>query len=594
MDAETWPGPHHSEDVTRLRRLWLRRVAAVLCALALLYCWFQILTVWMAVGPRPSVFLWIAAAITDLGILIVLAAGYTKLHQRTTRLSSRLVGLALLWTLCAFVLWHTFCSPLARDASVAAGFAISTWWLLWAWIMFFVPWPWAARFTFGAILLVLCAALLWDARADGWDGDGRPRVVWRLVASAPRPPAAPATTPPSGASHPAADTGPDYPRFRGADGLATVHGAKLARDWSRNGPKVRWRRAVGAGWSALAVAGDGVFTQEQRDDDECVVCYDRASGHERWVHSDAAHYRNSGAGDGPRATPTVDATQVYALGATGILNALDRATGAPHWTVNIVVDNDTQAPPHGTTGSPLVVDDLIVVSAGGPKDASLVAYDKNDGHRRWRAGSDPAGYASPMLLVLAGTPQIVIVNAKTLCAHDPRSGSILWSLPWANDQVTNCSQPYPAGDDRLFVSSDYGRGCALLELAQADGRLNPKPLWESQTMQTKFCSAVLHDGHAYGFDDGILECVSLADGLRRWKRGRYGHGQLLLADDLLLIVAEDGRIVLVEANPDKHVELAEMPALDGKTWNHPALTGSDLWVRNDREAVCYELPLEAP
>jgi outer membrane protein assembly factor BamB len=365
----------------------------------------------------------------------------------------------------------------------------------------------------------------------------------------------------------------------------------LSRSWASRKPILQWRHAVGPAWSGLVVADARVFTQEQRGDDECVVCYDRHTGDERWVHCDAAHYKNAGAGDGPRATPTVDGQFVFALGATGILNCLDRDTGTRHWTVNILTDNEAQAPGHGTVGSPLVAGDLVVVCAGGTKGASLVAYDKGAGKRAWRAGNDPAGYASPSLIQLAGRPQILIINSRSLNAHDPQTGEILWTFPWRNDQETNCSQPFPVGVHGLFISADYGTGCALLDIAQGDGgKWNAKPLWSNRGLQTKFCSVVVHDGHAYSFDDEVLECVSLAGGRRKWKRGRYGHGQLLLADDLLVIQAEDGRVVLVEATPEAQRELGAFQALDGKTWNNPALAGRQLFVRNDHEAACYELP----
>ena len=169
----------------------------------------------------------------------------------------------------------------------------------------------------------------------------------------------------------------------------------------------------------------------------------------------------------------------------------------------------------------------------------------------------------------------------------------MWTLPWTNPQETNCSQPFPT-DNGVFISSDYGTGCALIALSRGErGRWVAEPAWTSRAMQTRFCSVVVHQGHAYSFDDEILECVSLADGRRRWKRGRYGHGQLLLADDLLVVQAEDGRVVLVEATPEAYRELAELNALDGRTWNNPALAGQQLFVRNDHEGACYELPVQA-
>jgi outer membrane protein assembly factor BamB len=191
---------------------------------------------------------------------------------------------------------------------------------------------------------------------------------------------------------------------------------------------------------------------------------------------------------------------------------------------------------------------------------------------------------------LGGTPQILVVTVDRLVAHEPAAGHILWSVPWHNNQATNCSQPIPLDAGSVFISANYGLGCARIDAAPRDSLWQAAAAWSSRTLQTKFCSAVVRDGYAYSLDDEILECVSVADGRRQWKRGRYGHGQLLLADDLLVIQAEDGRVALVEATPAEYRELASMQAVDGKTWNNPSLAGRQLFVRNDRQAACYELP----
>jgi len=116
-------------------------------------------------------------------------------------------------------------------------------------------------------------------------------------------------------------------------------------------------------------------------------------------------------------------------------------------------------------------------------------------------------------------------------------------------------------------------------------------VWSSLALKAKFTNVVWRDGFLYGLDDGILTCVDAANGERRWKGGRYGHGQTLLVDDLLLVLAEDGQVARVEAEPTAYRELGRFAALSGKTWNVPALSGSRLVVRNDREAACFELPL---
>ena len=563
-------------------------------AVAVPYCWCSALMMWIGFGPRPIVLPLCIGVLVGVVLLVSLAVWPGRRESRTAWSVPRMGAWALAWSLAGAAVWYVLSPPFSRDLSIAVGFAAATWWLLWAWLMFVVGWGWPSRLGLLAVFVAVAALFLSGVTAKGWDGAGRPEIVWRFRATGGTAAAAETAPmcPPD--DKPRSDEIAEYPRFRGADGLATVSGVNLARNWSQQKPVLLWRHQVGPAWSGIVVAGSRAITQEQRGEDECVVCYDRHTGGELWVHRDPAHYRNSGAGDGPRATPAIDARLVFALGATGILNCLDRDTGRRHWTVNILTDNEAQAPGHGTVGSPLVVGDLVVVCAGGPKNASLVAYGKMTGKRVWGAGGDPAGYTSPLLVERSGATQILIVSTQTLSAHHPQTGAILWSFPWRNDQATNCSQPFPVGAKGVFISADYGTGCALIEVTQEEpGKWDVKPLWSNRAMQTKFCSVVIHEGHAYSFDDEILECVSVADGRRRWKHGRYGHGQLLLADDLLLIQAEDGRVVLIEATPKEHRELAAFQAIEGKTWNNPALAGRQLFVRNDHEAACYELPLES-
>jgi outer membrane protein assembly factor BamB len=231
-----------------------------------------------------------------------------------------------------------------------------------------------------------------------------------------------------------------------------------------------------------------------------------------------------------------------------------------------------------------------VVSAGGTDGNSLVAYDRYTGERVWRGGDRRSGYASALVATLAGVRQIVILNANGVTGHDPTDGHVLWDHPWG--QSINVSQPVPIGDDQLFVSTGYGEGCALLRLAtDDDGKFTVTETWRNRNIKAKFTNVVRRGDDLYGLDDGILVCLDVGTGKRKWKRGRYGHGQALLFDNVLLIQAESGDVVLVDATPEGHHELSRFPALDAKTWNHPAYWQGHLLVRNDQEAACYRLPI---
>jgi outer membrane protein assembly factor BamB len=381
----------------------------------------------------------------------------------------------------------------------------------------------------------------------------------------------------------------DYPQFYGPDRDATLPGPALARDWSESPPQEIWRREVGEGWSGFAVVGDAAVTQEQRGAEEVVACYHRATGDPIWVHSDRARYESRIAGVGPRATPTLADGAVYTLGATGILNRLDLATGRRHWTVDVLADNAASQPDWGMPSSPLVVDDLVVVQLGS-NGTLLAAYDRETGERAWRTGSDRGSYSSPNLVVLGGREQIVSVNARSVSGHHPATGEMLWSEDWPQpgERVTPALR---LADDLLLVSAGYGVGSRVLRVTPAGARFAVDEVWESRRLKSKFASMVARHATVFGLDDGVLVALDPQSGERLWKSGRYGHGQLLLVADLLLVQAENGEAVLVEASAEEHRELGRLAVLSGKTWNPPALSGDLLLVRNDREAACYRLPL---
>jgi outer membrane protein assembly factor BamB len=406
------------------------------------------------------------------------------------------------------------------------------------------------------------------------------------------PGSSPAASVPGGAQAPAfAHLVRDYPQFLGPRRDGTLPDLHLARDWTGRPPRRLWRQRIGAGWSAFAVAGTLAVTQEQRGDEEYVVAYDLATGKPRWSHGDKARYETIIAGIGPRATPTIVDGRVYTLGGTGILNALDLSTGRRLWMHQVVEEAGAKVPDWGKSCSPLVAGGRVIVSAGGAGGRSLVAYDAGTGAKAWSGGSDRSGYSSPVLATIAGRPQVLIFNQASVSAHDPETGAVLWDHAFPAEQP-NVAQPVPLPGNRVLLSAGYGIGAKLYEIAtKDDGGLEARVVWESPRLKSKFANMVVHGGFVFGLDDGVLTCIDPATGERRWKGGRYGHGQILLVGDLLLVQTEEGELALVEAVPEGHREIARFRILDGKTWNTPALAGSVLLVRNDQEAAAYELAL---
>ena len=349
-----------------------------------------------------------------------------------------------------------------------------------------------------------------------------------------------------------------------------------------------WRQPIGPGWSSFAVRGNLLYTQEQRGDDEIVACYDVTSGRPIWKHRDAARFWESHAGAGPRATPTLHDGRVYTFGPTGILNALDASDGAVVWSRNVASDTATKIPMWGFASSPWVADDVVIVAAAG----RLAAYELATGTRRWVGPDGGEGYSSPHLLTIGGIAQVLLLSEAGAVGVAPGDGRLLWEHSWR--QGMRIVQPAftPAGD--VLISSGDGQGLRRVSVTHDAGGWKVEERWTSSGLKPSFNDFVVHEGHAFGFDGSILASIDLTDGTRKWKGGRYGHGQLVVLpdQDLLLVLSEEGELALVRAVPDRFTELARLPAIEGKTWNHPVLAGDVLLVRNGQEMAAFRLSLE--
>lgn len=387
----------------------------------------------------------------------------------------------------------------------------------------------------------------------------------------------------------AAHAGRNYwTNYRGPNRDGRYQEMKIQTSWPAEGLPVLWKQPVGLGYASFVVADSRAYTIEQRRRQEVVAAYDLATGKEVWTQSWNAEYSDS-TGDGPRATPTWDNGKVYALGATGELRCLDGKTGTVIWGKNILTDNQAQNLPWAMAASPLIVDDKVIVLPGGTSGKSVVAYNKLTGAPVWRVLDDRQAYVSPMLVTMAGKRQIMVVSAKRVVGLAPEDGSLLWSHPWETDMGINVSQPIIVDKNRFFISSGYGKGAALIEITANGNTFAARTIWENINMKNKFNSSVLHEGYVYGLDEGILTCIDVNTGERKWKGGRYGYGQVLLASGHLIVIGDSGELVLVRATPQQHSEIARFAALEGKTWNYPALAGGRLLVRNATQMACYNI-----
>jgi outer membrane protein assembly factor BamB len=385
----------------------------------------------------------------------------------------------------------------------------------------------------------------------------------------------------------------EWPGFRGPQRDGVIHHVRINTDWSASPPAEVWRKPIGPGWSSFAVDGDLIYTQEQRGEDEMVSCYRLSTGEVVWRHRDTVRFYESNAGAGPRATPTIAGGRVYAMGATGIVNALDARTGAKIWSRNAATDAEKTIPDWGIASSPLVVDDVVILGVSG----QLIAYDAATGNQRWIGQSGGTGYSSPHLATIDGVPQVLLIRGARIISVSPEDGKPLWDFV-AGEPATSIIQPAITPDGDVLVGPSNamgGNGIWRVSAKRAGDKWTVEKRWHSRGLKPYFNDFVLHKGHAYGFDGSILSSIDLTSGERKWKGGRYGNGQMVLLaeQDLLLITSEEGELVLVSATPDKFTEVAKIPALNGKTWNHPVIVRDLLLLRNGEEMVVYKLPLAA-
>ena len=377
--------------------------------------------------------------------------------------------------------------------------------------------------------------------------------------------------------------------FRGPSRDGHYREQPIRTSWPSGGLQPKWKQPSGGGYASFVVANGRAFTIEQRGAEEVVAAYDVATGRELWTNRWKALFSESMGGDGPRATPTWRDGRVYALGGQGELRALDDATGKQIWRTNILDDAGAENLMWGMSASPLVYRDSVIVLPGGNSGRSVAAYDRLTGKRLWSALDDRQGYSSPQLATIGGVEQILVFSASRLMGITPDRGELLWEYPWKTQYDVNASQPLMIGDNRVFLSTGYGSGAAVIELTQDGGKFSVREVWRNIRMKNQFTSSILLDGFIYGLDESILACVDAETGQLKWKGGRYGYGQTLLASGHLIVITEQGELVLVRATPERHEEIAKFPAIEGKTWNHPAMAGGILLVRNGAEMAAFDL-----
>jgi len=434
------------------------------------------------------------------------------------------------------------------------------------------------------VIAVLISTVPWIClRTNGMNGNGRQFFDWRWASTYEDRVLAGNETPDNSAIK--ADSSVSeafWPGFRGPDRDGIVHGVRIKSDWTKP-PEELWHRNVGPGCGSFAAKGNNIFTQEQRGENEVVACYELNTGKLIWMHSDKARFYEPHAGAGPRATPTLSGNRVYTLGATGIVNALDAGSGKTIWTRNAASDTGVKTPQWGFCGSPLVVNDLVIIGVSG----RLAAYDISDGKPRWTGTDGGECYTSPQIFTVSGRDQVVFMSDSGAVSVEPETGKKLWEYPWkCEGRILQAVMP----EEGIFMLTKENSGLKKLSVTYSDSSWVVKEIWNSPAVKAYFNDFTVNKGYAYGYDGPVMTCTDLKTGRTMWRGNRYrGFNILFPEQDLIVVLTEKGEIAVVKADPLKFTELTRFRALNGRTWNHPALSGNILLVRNDREMKAYRV-----
>jgi outer membrane protein assembly factor BamB len=382
---------------------------------------------------------------------------------------------------------------------------------------------------------------------------------------------------------------PEWFQWRGPnrDGHSAETG--LLKEWPAGGPPQVWRTTgAGTGFSSFSSSNGRLFTLGSRGSTEHVIAFDAASGKRLWEAPNGQRFRNE-MGDGPRSTPTIEGDRVYAFGGTGELACLDAASGKKIWGVSVVQAFGGNTPYWGYSESPLIVGDRIILNAGGRR-ASIVAINKLDGKTLWQNHSDDAGYSSPMLLRTGSLQQVVFFTGQRALAVDPRDGRLLWTYSRASNNTANVATPVVRGN-RVFFSSGYGTGAALLEVKAAGNIASAQEIYFTRDMRNHHASSVVVGDHIYGFSDSILTALKFDTGEMAWRDRSVGKGSIIYADQRLYLYSEQGTVGLAEATPTAYRERGRFSIAQSgpPTWSHPIITNGKLIIRDQDTVYAYDV-----
>ena len=381
----------------------------------------------------------------------------------------------------------------------------------------------------------------------------------------------------------------DWPQWRGPrrDGVSAETG--LLKQWPAGGPPLAWKSGgAGEGYSSFAVSGGRLFTLGARQGTEYVIAYDAATGKKVWEVANGRRFEND-RGSGPRSTPTIDGDRVYVFGSSGDMTVLDAASGKVFWTQNLLRKYGGSNIQWGLSESPLVLSDRIIVTPGG-SGAAIVALKKTDGSLIWKTQSDEPGYSSALLHSIGTVQQAIVFTGQRALGVDVSDGRLLWSYDRVANRTANIATPI-ARRNRVFLSSDYGTGAALLSLGADGNKVIVSEIYFTNDMRNHHASSVLVGDFLYGFSSSILTAMQFDTGKVAWRDRSVGKGSVVVADNQLYLFSEQGVVGLADVNPSQYVERGRFQLKTGSlpTWSHPVVAGGKLFLRDQDAIYAYNV-----
>lgn len=374
-------------------------------------------------------------------------------------------------------------------------------------------------------------------------------------------------------------------QFRGPqrDGISTE---KIVKDqWTGNDLEIIWKKDIGSAFSELVVSDGIIYTMTSEKTDsihgfEYIIAFDENTGNELWKSKvDSIYIDVDGWGDGPRSTPIIDDKNIYSFSGHGKLSANLKSNGKLLWQVDFIKEFGSGTPRWGFASSPLLVGDILIMEVGGIESRAFMGFNKSNGSINWSNGNGAASHDSPLKVTINGQEQIIFVNGRSLYSYLP-SGDTLWTYAMPFGGIT--AMPVLIDKNKIFVSGVRTPGFFIAEIKNNKAT----EVLSASSMKNDFSSCVYHDGYIYGYHVAAVRCISAETGEVKWSKRGFGKGSLMLADDKLVILSDKGKLAIVETSPEAYKELANIQALDGKSWTAPSFVNGKIYIRNLTGFAC--------